>query len=369
MHIKPFQASYPRLEFITAPDSFLASVKEEYVEYVQGGFFQQTSRESLYIYQIRTPRRHYTGLVACVDIRDYLSGHIRRHEQTLPDQEQKQMQLMLRRKSAVKPVLMTYRQVGRIEEWLNAYLRRRDPFFSVSLPGEDQEHHIWEVAEPHAIEELQRLFREQVPDTYIADGHHRTSTTALMYEHHIAEGAGEDYSQLLSAFFPSNQLEILEFNRVVEALDECSPTWFMARIAQLFDIEILAVPEKPRAKHEIVMLINREWYRLRWKPEVLAEYRDHPVILDAVLLNEKVLQGIFSIDEERTDDRIEYVEGPRGLDGLRQKVVKNDYRVGFCLYPIQLDDFFRLVDTGEMMPPKSTWFEPRMKNGLIMKSY
>ncbi len=367
MHIKPFQAIYLRQEFITSAESFFTSVKEEYNDYFQSGFFAQAGHEAFYIYQIQTPRRYYTGLVACVDIRDYLEGHIRKHEHTLPEQEQKQMQLLLRRRAAVKPILLAYPQVERIDRWIRQFTERHSPFMSISFNGKRQTHCFWEVRDAERIAQLQELFNCEVAKTYIADGHHRSSTLAMMHERHLGDRTHEDYSRLFCALFPSNELEVLEFNRVVEVLDECSPTWFMARIAQLFDIEILSAPEKPHAKHEVVMLINREWYRLRWKAHVLEEFRDQPVVLDTIMLNEKVLKEILNIQDERTDGRVDYVEGPLGLDGLRRKTVRGESHIGFCLYPISLDDLFKLADAGRVLPPKSTWFEPRMKNGLIVQ--
>jgi len=141
----------------------------------------------------------------------------------------------------------------------------------------------------------------------------------------------------------------------------------MARISQLFEIEVLEGPERPRQKHEISIFINKEWYRLSWKPEILETYKHLPVILDADLLNEKVLKEILNIKDVRTDQRIKYVEGQKGLDELRIKTIKNEHRVGFCLYPVSIEDLMKIADANFVLPPKSTWFEPRLKNGLIVQ--
>ena len=369
MHIKPFQAVYPNLDYITSADSFFNSARDEYLEYSDSGFFTKTAQEALFIYRIQRPERQFTGLIACADIRDYLDGNIKQHEHTLAAKEQQQMQLMFRRRAAVKPVLLAYPGVDAINRWIESYIIRREPFFEVESE-ESREHHIlWEVRDGAAIREIQVLFEQHVPFSYIADGHHRTSTTSMMYGKALEGKQQGDYHLLLCALFPSSDIDILDFNRVVYGLNGHSKTAFMAHIAQYFEIGFLDRPEKPGQKHEITMFFNREWYRLRWREHILLEYFDEAVVLDAMLLDEKVLGNILGIADVRTDQRILYVEGPRGLDGIQHAVAKGEEGVAFCLFPVQLEEMMKVADAGKVMPPKSTWVEPRMKNGLIVQVY
>lgn len=367
MHIKPFQASFPRLEYITSNDSFFNSVKEEYRDYYESGFFQQAEEQALYVYQIKSKEQTFTGLIACTEIRDYLEGHILKHEKTLAEKEQKQIQLILKRRAAVKPVMLTYPEVTEIENWLQSIVESQAPFLVFDFKYD--QHILWKIKDISQTEQIVKLFEEQVSDVFIADGHHRTSSVAALYQRGIKHHPGEDYSMLLSAFFSNRQLQVQAFNRVIDGLHETTLTTFMARLSQLFDIAVLDKPNLPSRKQEIIMFVNREWFCLRWKIRVLEEQKGAENLIDTALLNELVLGPILNIGDVRTDLRIEYVEAPKGINGIQKRTLASDYHVGFILFPIDLEDLFTIVQTGHVLPPKSTYFEPRMKNGLIVKDF
>ncbi len=365
MHIRPFRGVFPREHAVKLEDSFFLSVKEQYAEFAKAGMFEQASNEAFYIYQIRTKARNYTGLVACAKVEDYFDGNILKHEKTLEAKEKVQLALLLRRQACVKPVLLTYPTVDAIQQWMEAFMAAEQPFYEHDFEGGQETHHLWEVSNWSDIKALSVLFEDQVPKTYIADGHHRLSTVAHMYE----KQGGHTFEQLLCAFFPSSELVILDFNRVVEVPDHISSTLLMARLSEVFDIKPLKRATRPRRKHDIVMQLKKEWYCLTWKSTTLDRYADEKVLLDAALLNKIVLNEILEIEDVRTDQRISYVEGPKGLRGL-QKATKNCKRgVGFCLYPISFEEMALLADQDKMLPPKSTWFEPRMKNGLVVQAF
>ena len=367
MHILPFKALFPNMEYIPSPDYFFATVREEFPQYYDNGFFWSADKEAFYVYEIQTPRRNYLGLAACVDLQDYREGAIKKHEQTIAENEQKQMQLALKRKAGVKPVLLTYPEVPDIQLWLRQHTLDREPALVVHFEEDAQHHRLWAVSEAEDMATIRQLFLEKVSCTYIADGHHRIATTALMHEKLEKPEGQRHYGTLLSAFFSSEELEILDFNRVIDAFEDISPTQFMALLSHVCEIELMSGPEKPRHKYELTMFLRREWYRLRWRPEVMD--RCGADALDAALLNELVLKDIFGITDVRHDLRVEYVEGPKGLEGLRKKAMKNEQTVAFCLFPIHVADLFRLADAGQMLPPKSTWFEPRMKNGMVVQEF
>jgi len=369
MHIRPFRATCPKLEFINSTDSFFNSVKEEYLTYQQSGLFSRREAAAIFVYQIRSRQRQYTGIIACADIEDYLYGRILKHEHTLADQEQKQLQLLMHWQAAVKPVLVTYAAVPAIDDWVEEQIAGREPFLQVYFEQEQQVHALWEVAQAERIQDIRALFADRIRHAYIADGHHRTTSTALLYERTNAPGQRNPYTNLLCAFFPATDLDIHDFNRIVEGSADLSPSLFMARLAQLFHIEILKGPRRPGNKFEVLMFVNQEWYYLRWKPEVLAAYGHEPVVLDSHLLNELVLRDILGIEDVRTDRRVEYVEGPLGLEAVWRRAAEQDFRVGFCLFPVALTEMIALADQDRMLPPKSTWFEPRMKNGLIVYEF
>lgn len=366
MDIKPFQAVYPNVDFITSAEHFFSTVKEKYNEYDASGFFNKAAQEGLYIHQIQVDNRIYTGLICCVSIQNYLDGKIKKHENTLASKEQQQIHLLLQRKAHVKPILLTYHGVPEIDNFIKKFIKKKKPFQSVKFDESDQLHSFWEITDGKLIQQLQLIFKNKIPHSYIADGHHRSSTTAIMHQRN-SDKSDLDYDVLLCALYPSSELEILDFNRVIEGLNELSPTIFMARISQIFEVELLESAQKPTRKHELTMLLDKEWYRLTLRAKIIEEYQHLPTVLDVTILNQKVLQSILNIQDVRTDARVKYVEGPKGLETVKGKTAKNEHRVAFCLYPVSMHDFLAISDAGKILPPKSTWFEPRMINGLIVK--
>ncbi len=366
MRILPFQALYPNLDFITSSDSFFDSVKEEYGDYLTDGFFHSADQEGIYLYRIESRKQKFTGLIANIDIENYLEGRIKKHEQTLTEKEQIQIQLLMKRNAIIKPVLLGYRKKNLIDQWLEKQSEAHPPFLKTYFEKKEETHSLWQITDPTELQYIQELFARLVPHTYIADGHHRITTSAILHQRMIARSQKSPYNRLFCALFASNQLNILNFNRVIDGLHDISATRFMAQIAALFKIKPLDEPAYPQRKHELTLFMEKEWYRLRWRKSVLKNYKNHKVTLDTMLLNEKVLRDIFGIKDVRNDHRIEYVGGALGLDGIRQKTLQSKYNVGFCLYPVQWKEMTTLVDAGEVLPPKSTWFEPRMKSGLIM---
>lgn len=365
MQITPFQATYPNLDYIASPDSFFDTVKEEYPQYLRNGFYNKTPHEAIYIYQIKKGRSTKTGLLACVDMEDYIAGKILKHEKTLSAKEQQVMHLMLQRDAMIKPILLAYSSVEAINEMLAGYVLNNEPLYQTQFQKNKEEHIFWKISDGLLIQEIQALFKQNIPKVYIADGHHRASTTALLYKRAKKNGQN-NFRGILSAFFPTEQLEVWDYNRIVEGLNDLSLTVFMAKIAQLFHIDIPDQPKKPSCKHEISLYINKEWYLLRWKSKILDRHQDVPILLDVHLLNEYVLKQVFNIQDVRTDTRVKYVSGTEGLEGIKTRTLKNENRVGFCLYPVGLDELMQIADMDKVLPPKSTWFEPRLKNGLMV---
>lgn len=369
MNLRPFQAIYPRMSFITSADHFFSTVREEYNEYSESGFFEKTASEGLYVYQISTPKKNYLGLVCCIDIQDFLDGKIKKHENTLASKEQQQMHLMLKRGAQVKPVLLTYKKVQKVDKLLKKVIEKEQPIQKIHFEKTNQTHSFWRISDGKTIQKIQQLFLDNVPCTYIADGHHRTSTTALMHQRLQATAEDKSYDQLLCAVFPTTELEILDFNRVVEIVGDFSPALFMAQLSKLCDIEVLPRARKPLAKGELTLFLDRTWFSLKWRNTVLEKAKNDNTVLDASLLNEEILKPLLHIKDVKTDSRVKYVDGPAGLPGIMTKVLKGENRMAFMLYPVEMDDFIAISDAGKTLPPKSTWFEPRIKNGLIVKEF
>ena len=369
MKIYPFASILPKLDMISSPDTFFNTVKYEYSEYVRSGFFKEDAKQALYIYNISNPATSHTGIVACVDINEYIDGNILKHENTLPDKEQRMLNLLLQRKALVKPLLFTHPNIKSLSTITAKTVAQSKPLFSVTLDGKEK-HSFYRISQKDKLGQLLKIFNKSIPQVFIADGHHRSAAIAKMYRMAKKLKTGEkSYRYLLAAFFPFDELQILDYNRVVEILNEITPTLFMAKLSRICDIKPIRKATKPRSKHEMTMYINREWYQLQWRKNVLARYKQKEVLLDAYILNREIMESILKIREVRADARIKYVEGVLGLKGLIDRTLKNSSRIGFCVYPVEMQEFVQVSRLGQTLPPKSTWFEPRMRSGLIVKSF
>jgi len=364
MQLHPFRATLPKLEFVTSPEEFFNSVKEEYPDYAANGFFRRSEMAAFYIYRIQKAGRVFLGLVGCVDMKETSPTTMVPHEKTLASKEQRQIHLLLKRKASVKPILLTYEAVDQIN-FLLQDLSKNAPQLRVEFSKEAQVHEIWAISDLETIDRLATLFKERVSTTYIADGHHRCATAYRLSK----LNGNSPYRKTICALFPATDLEIHDFNRVIDAFSDCSPTFFMASLSQICEIDIVAQPYKPRRKHEMLMLVDEEWYILRWKEKVFKEMNYPSTALDTQLLNDLILDQILGINDVSNNPRISYIEGPKGIDGLRKKVLQRKTNIGIALYPIQAKELFALAENHTVLPPKSTWFEPRLKNGLINFQY
>lgn len=369
MTIKPFQAVYPNLDYVASSDAFFGSVKYDYPEYKKSGFFQKFPKEGIYIYQIEQKGRTYTGLIAGASIQDFYDGRIKKHENTLAVKEQQQIHLLISRGAIVKPVLLIYPGVADIENFMKNYIQNNQKFFCTRFESEDSLHSFWQVCEEEDLRKIQDLFKTNVPITYIADGHHRTTTAALMHERAKKNSDLPDFNSLLSVFFSVEQMDVFDYNRVINGFNDQSLTRLIVQLSQVFDIEIMEDPKRPEKKNELTMIIGKDHFKLNWKKNILEQHQGNGVVLDASLLDELVLKNILGIKDSRTDERMKYVEGTKGLKGLRKAMKGKEEQVAFALYPVDVKDLMSIADDGKTMPPKSTWFEPRIKNGLIVLEF
>ncbi len=367
--IKPFQAIRPDLDLITSPDAFFKEVKRNYPEFSKGGFFYKLSSEGLYIYQMKTPHKTRIGLLCRMPVKDINNGKVIKHEHTLAAKEQKMMLLTLERNSMVKPVLLTYPEVDEITKALYSQLKKSKPVFEIEFEEEQETHQIFAITDGKAILSLQQLFEKNVPHTYVADGHHRLATSTLLQKRSKKRNNPPDtYNYFLCSLFSTSELEIHDYNRIVE-FDNLSPMVLMALLSRKFNVKLLDEPRKPLKKHEIVMVQGEEWFSLEWRNKILKKYDSTIGLLDVNLLNEEVLANIFSVEDISTDKRVKYAEGPIGIEGIQDKLSGQDNSVAFILPPVTWKEFLDITNSGATLPPKSTWFEPRMKNGVIVYGY
>ncbi len=370
MNIVPFKAIYPNLSLISSSDSFFGNVKSQFAEYRASGFFKEAEEPSIFVYQLETRRRVHQGVITCTDIEDLNTGKILKHENTIAAKEQHMMNLTLQNRALVKPVLLAYDKVAPIDALISKVIRKKDPFYKVVFELTGEIHTVWKVSSEKLILEFRSLFKSKVPISYIADGHHRVKTCQLLNATSKKnEVVDTSLDSMLCLYFSWDQLDIMDYNRCVDAFQNISPLRFMSQLSKYCKTKPIKSNRKPERKHEMTMVLYGEWYRLRWRKSILKKHKNEEVLFDTHLLNKYVLDNILGIKDVRDDVRMKYIDGLVGSIGLENLVNKNQNRVGFCMYPIKSEDVKAVANSNNTLPPKSTWFEPRVKNGLVVRGF
>lgn len=365
MVLHPFKACFPNPAMITSPDSFFGRVKEEYPHFYKSGFFKKFSQNAIYLCKITKPEGISRAVVAVNDFSDFELGNIFKHEDTLDAKEQNTLELLLWRKAQIKPVLLAYENDVKLDQWMDNYTSENPKSFSYYFNESDEINEVWAVTDESDIDFIRDTFHNNIKHGYIADGHHRCATLTKLKN----SGALEKVKipGILSIYIPFSDLQIYEYNRLVEMPIGLNSTVLVAELAKYFNIEVLNTPRKPKEKHEIVCIIGKDWLSLKWKPQIIDSFlKNDDNDFDANLLNKLVLRLIFKIENAKTDLSINYFEGSISLRKIEKSLIQNENLVAFLLYPISKDDLIAVASQGRNLPPKSTWFEPRIKNGLLV---
>jgi len=352
---------YSPLVYQKAKDNFDKLVKE--------GMFIQDKEECLYIYRLTMDGRTQTGIVGGASIDDYFNNVIKKHELTRPDKEEDRMNHVRVANINAEPVFFAYPNMKALDEVVNKITAAKP---ENDFTTEDKiRHEFWVVNNPVVIHTIIELF-SKLPATYVADGHHRTAAAALvgkerrsLNKNHTGK---EEYNFFLAVHFPDNQLHIMDYNRVVKDLNGLSEEQLLEKISQSFDVEKKgATTFRPTGLHNFGMYLNKNWYSLTAKK---GTYNDaDPIgVLDVTILSERILTPIFNIVDLRTDKRIDFVGGLRGLGELESRVNSGEMKVAFALHPVTMKQLIDIADTGNIMPPKTTWFEPKLRSGLVVHS-
>lgn len=333
-------------------------------EFLEKNWLVQDEKEQFYLYQLTMNGRSQMGLVVCASIKDYQEKKIKKHEFTREEKEIDRIRHVDAADANTSPIFLTYRDQESIDALIAQWVTDHDPIYD--FPSfHDVEHKVWVIDHPAIITQLKRAFEQHVAELYIADGHHRTESAVKVAlkrkETHPTAPDEAEFNHFLAVLFPASQLAILDYNRVVNSsIGED----FIERLAEKFDVEKVASSYKPDRPKTIGMYLKGEWYKLTVKPAFIS---DHPVKgLDVSLLQEHVLTPLFDIKDIRTDKRIDFIGGIRGLQALSNAVDEGPFTVAFAMYPTKIDELIRVADSGEVLPPKSTWFEPKLLSGLFV---
>lgn len=339
---------------------------ENLQRFIQEGTLSTEEAPAYYIYRLIMNGRSQTGLVCVSSISDYNSGIIKKHEFTRPDKEQDRINNIKTTQAQTGNVFLAYNDVPELNALIDQWTSQHTPVYDFTATDGIQ-HTVWVVNDASVIDNITSLFERKVPHTYIADGHHRAASAALVQkelEEQQRINLDDPANYFLTTIFPASQLVILDYNRVVKDLNGLSKEELISKLEYDFVVEPIGhLPQAPSMLHEFSMYLDGTWYRLV-SQEGTFSY-DPIGILDVTILSNNILDKHLGIKDQRTDKRIDFVGGIRGLQELVKKVDSGEYKVAFALYPVTIQQLFDIADSGNVMPPKSTWFEPKLRDGLV----
>jgi uncharacterized protein (DUF1015 family) len=361
--------SKPEIDLPPGTDPYAPEVYAKAADNLHGmiraGVLLRDETPGFYVYRLIMDGHVQTGLVAAASVKDYDSNRIRRHEFTRPDKEDDRVRQIEALNAQTGPVFLAYPAAGHIDAMLERVAAGAPEYDLTADTG--VRHLLWVVSDADMIRAIAEAF-DALPALYIADGHHRSASASRIAAARRAADPGatgdEPYNYFLSVIFPHHQLRILDYNRVVKDLNGLTPETLLTRLEQDFSVTASGTPVNPAATGEFGLYIQGGWHRLTLKPGRIPV--DDPVArLDVSLLARYVIEPMFDIVDPRRDKRIDFVGGIRGLDELAQRVDSGEMAAAFSLFPTRMEELMAVADAGEVMPPKSTWFEPKLADGLV----
>ncbi len=343
--------------------------KSVFEAFTKEGILVQDATPCLYIYAQTMDGRTQTGLVAGSSIDDYFTDKIKKHELTLVAKENDRIKHMKTKMAQPVMVFLTYRAVEEIDAIIEHYTTHHTAENDF-VDSQNVRHQLWKIDNENIVHKLVELFHQNVAASYIADGHHRSAASAKVGKQLREENpnytGNETYNFFLSCLFPSNQLQIQDYNRLIKDTNGLSEAEILTKVATHFDVEKIGNNTyKPKQLHEFSMYMNGNWYKLNAHKNTYNE-SDPIGVLDVTILSKYVLDEILDIKDQRTDKRIDFVGGIRGLAELQKRVDSDEMKIAFAFYPVSLEQLIAIADSGNIMPPKSTWFEPKLKSGLVI---
>lgn len=361
----------PEIDFPIGKDEHDEDVYEKAVEnftmFQREGWLVQDEEEMYYIYAQTMNQKTQYGLVVCAHVEDYMSGKIKKHELTRKDKEEDRMKHVRVNNANIEPVFYSYPESDEINKIVDRVIEQEAEYDFVSEDGVG--HHFWLIDSKADIDKITEVFAT-FPAMYIADGHHRSAAAALVGAEKAKQNPNhtgkEEYNYFMAVCFPDNQLTIIDYNRVVKDLNGLTPDELLQKLEKNFEIEPTGSEiMKPKALHNFSIYVDGKGYNLTAKQGIYND--DDPIEqLDVTITSNLILDEILGIKDLRTDTRIDFVGGIRGLDELKRRVDSGEMAFAMALYPVSMKQLMTIADTGNIMPPKTTWFEPKLRSGLVI---
>ncbi len=341
---------------------------ENFKKFQEMGWLVQDEEARYYIYAQTMNGRTQYGIVGAAACADYQNGIIKKHELTRPDKEEDRMVLTRYLNANIEPVFFAYKSVPEIDEIVTSVIKNKADYDFTAEDGFG--HHFWVIGNSETNRQIEKLFTEKVPFTYVADGHHRTAAAARIGLEKTAQNPNhtgdEEYNFFMAVHFPDNQLQIMDYNRTVTDLNGLSDIDFLAELSKGFEVKNMGAGiYKPQQLHEFSLYLSGNWYKLNALPGTFND-ADPIGVLDVTILSNQVLEPILGIKDLRTSKRIDFIGGIRGLAELKNRVDSGEMKAAFALYPVSMKQLIDIADSGNIMPPKTTWFEPKLRSGLVI---
>ena len=349
-----------------APEVYAKAV-ENFKKFQDKGWLVQDEKPCYYVYAQTMDGRTQYGFVVAASVEDYMSGRIKKHELTRRDKEEDRMKHVRINRANIEPVFFTFPDNAELEAVLKEVTAKEPVYDFVAADGFG--HHFWVVDDDETISRITALF-SGIPNMYIADGHHRSAAAALvgkeMADANPNHTGNEEFNYFLAVCFPASHLHVIDYNRLVRDLNGLSESEFMARLADNFVVENKGTDVyKPQHLHNFSLYLNGEWYSLTAKQGTYDD--DDPIgSLDVTISSDLILRDVLGITDLRSDKRIDFVGGIRGLEELKRRVDSGEMKLALALYPVTMGQIIKIADTGNIMPPKTTWFEPKLRSGLVI---
>ncbi|KAF5074072.1 hypothetical protein DSECCO2_184700 [anaerobic digester metagenome] len=367
LHVDKAEIDLPR-EMDQYDDQVYAKAKANIDKFLEEGTFIRDAKPNFYIYRLIMGDIEETGIVGAASVDDYMEDRIKKHEFTREAKERDRIRHVDTTNANTGPIFLTYPEKAEISALVNEWTAKTPEYDFTAEDG--VRHTVWVVDEVSAIETIQKAF-DEIPALYIADGHHRAASAVkvgkMRRDANPSYTGEEEFNYFLSVIFPSNQLKIMDYNRILKDLNGMTEEELLAKLSEKFEVEEYKGEGqyRPEKKHTYGLYLPGKWYKLTAKPEILQD-TDVLKSLDVSVLSENVLAPIFDIKDQRTSERIDFVGGIRGLGELEKRVNEDGFAAAIALYPTDIEDLMKIADSGRVMPPKSTWFEPKLRSGLFL---
>lgn len=345
-------------------------VVENFNDFKQKGWLVKDDKAKLYIYAQTMDGRTQYGIVGCAHVDDYFNNVIKKHELTRKDKEDDRMIHVNITNANVEPVFFAYPAHQEIDQMVENIVKNEKPVYDFVAKEDGFGHTFWVIEDEKTVARIEEIFEKEIPALYVADGHHRTAAAARVGQERRASNpnhtGNEEYNYFMAVIFPDSQLKIIDYNRVVKDLNGLTEEEFLAKLNDTFVVEKAGKEiYKPSKLHEFSMYLGGEWYKMTAK-EGTYDDNDPIGVLDVTILSNNVLDKVLDIKDLRTSKRIDFVGGIRGLGELQRRVDNGEMKVAFALYAVSMQQLINIADSGNIMPPKTTWFEPKLRSGLVI---